>query len=159
MVCWWVTGHTTMEMELLLHPGAAAVPSWNSTTNVEEYQSDMDRAWPLLESPTHVRVPIEWKRRTSFEKVIVDVINLYSSSLSCSVEVFGHSCSSSFKLLFCSWHWCLFDNWCLLGWGISADRSHEPWFNLVSIITIYNVTKSSSEFPWSVSSSFFFSSM
>ncbi len=152
MVCWWVTGQTAMEMELLRHPGAEAVPSWNNITNVEEYLSNMDRAWPLLESPTHVRVPADWTRRKCF--VIVEVMHLYSSSLSCSVEVFRHSCSSSFKLLFCSWHWCLFDIWHLFGWEIPADRSHEPWFNLVSVSSIWMC---SPECAWRVSISFFFS--
>ncbi len=149
MVCWWVTGQTAMEMELLRHPGAEAVPSWKNITNVEEYLSNMDRAWPLLESPTHVRVTADWTRRKCF--VIVDVMHLYSSSLSCSVEVFRHSCSSRHKLLFCSWHWCLFDIWHLFGWEIPADRSHEPWFNLVSVITICN-----QEFPWMCIQGFYF---
>ncbi len=122
VVCWWVTGQTAIELELLRHPGAAAVPSWNNITNVEEYLSNMDRAWPLLESPTHVRVPADWMRRKCFEKVIVEVMHLCSSSLSCSAEVLWHSCSSGHKLLFCSWHWCVYDSRHFSWWELWSDR-------------------------------------
>lgn len=125
--CWWVTGPTATAVESLQQPGAAALPSWNSTTNVEECLSNTARAWPSLVSPTQVR-----RREEKESKFVYDVVKCTHVFLSPpSVEMLGHPLSSRLQLPVCSRHGRLPDNGHLFGWEVPADRSPEPRFNLV----------------------------
>lgn len=58
-------------------------------------------------------------------------VRLFIFSLFESVEMFGYSCTSRDKLLLGSRYRRVYDHRCLFRWELRANRSSEPWFNLV----------------------------